>query len=160
MVAGPTDVSISKTANAGNFAFGSTITYKIVATNNGTADAANTVVTDVLPAGATFTSASSTQGSCTGTTTVTCTIGTLVAGGSATITLVVAAPGTVGPSTNAATVSIANTDPNPANNTSSVTVFVGATIPALSPLAMVLLALALAALQIDAISSYDFRLAA
>jgi uncharacterized repeat protein (TIGR01451 family) len=145
VVAGPADVSISKTANASNFAFGSTITYTIVATNAGAVDAANTVVTDVLPAGTTFTSASSTQGSCAGTTTVTCTIGTLAGGTSATITLVLAAPGTVGPVTNTATVSIANTDPNPANNASSATVLVGATIPALSPFALMLFAMALAA---------------
>lgn len=85
-----------------------------------------------------------------GTSTVTCTIGSLVPGGSATITLVLTMPANPAVVTNTATVSIANTDTNPADNTSSATVIVGnlAAIPTLSPLALVLLMLALAAVAL------------
>jgi hypothetical protein len=52
---------------------------------------------------------------------VTCTVGNLPAGSSATFTLLVIASSTPGPSANTATVSSNTADPNPINNTSSTT---------------------------------------
>jgi uncharacterized repeat protein (TIGR01451 family) len=139
-----TDLSITKTANGNRFPPGSNVTYTIVATNNGPAVATNTVVTDTIPAGTTFVSATPSQGSCTGTTTVVCNVGVLLPSASATITLVVTLPPTFGPVTNTATVTSANADSNPANNSATATLAVAAEIPSLSPLALALLALALA----------------
>jgi len=74
------------------------------------------VVTDMLPAGVTLVSSATTQGSCSGVTTVTCNLGTLLGGGSATINLVVTK--TVGGSvSNTAMVDGNENDPNPANDT-------------------------------------------
>ncbi|HYR27699.1 MAG TPA: CARDB domain-containing protein, partial [Thermoanaerobaculia bacterium] len=70
---GATDLSIVKTANGASFPAGSTVTYTLNVTNNGPAVAFATTVTDELPAGTTLESATATQGSCTGTTTVVCT---------------------------------------------------------------------------------------
>ena len=74
------------------------ITYTIDVYDNGTADANNVTVTDTIPDGTTFLSASATQGSCSHTTTtvtiVTCHLGTLFANteGPPPVTIVVKAP--------------------------------------------------------------------
>jgi uncharacterized repeat protein (TIGR01451 family) len=139
------DLSITKTAGAPPFGTGRDLAYTIVVGNAGPASAASAVLTDVLPAGTTFVSATPSQGSCSGTATVTCALGTIASGGSATITLHVTLPSTPGPVSNTATITSANPDPNPANNTSTATVSVvaAASIPAASPAVLLLLALAL-----------------
>jgi uncharacterized repeat protein (TIGR01451 family) len=53
--------------------------------------------------------------------TVTCPVGTLASGGSATVQLLVIAPTTAGPAVNNATVSSSTADPNGANNTATAT---------------------------------------
>ena len=142
---GTTDLSITKTANPGPTGAFSPVTYTIVVTNNGPATAFGTTVTDVLPPGTTFQSATSTQGTCTGTATVVCTIGTLAPSASATITLTILLPGTPGTTvSNTATVSAANVDSNAGNNFATAALAVSAEIPSLSPLGMAMLALALA----------------
>jgi uncharacterized repeat protein (TIGR01451 family) len=132
-----TDLAINVTASA-TTAFGNTpMTYTITVTNNGPSPAASVSVVDVLPAGATFGSASGTGWTCNNVAgTVTCTLPTLNVGPANPITLTmtpanVASPGTFG---DTATVSSATTDTNPANNTSSYTVplLPQAAIPALS----------------------------
>jgi uncharacterized repeat protein (TIGR01451 family) len=153
--AGPTDVSIVKTANTTTVPAGGSVTYTIVVTNNGPSVAVNTVVTDVLPSGMTATSATSTQGTCSGTTTVTCNVGLLLTGANATITLVATVPAVAGPVTNTATVAITNTNTNPGGGSSSAAIGVssGAGVPALSPEAMALLALLLGAVAFRAMKS-------
>lgn len=141
---GTTDMSITKTANGTQFLGGSNVTYTIAVTNNGPTTAANVVVTDTIPAGTSVVSATSTQGSCVGTAPVVCTIGSMNIGAQATITLVVKLPSTQGTFTNTAVVTAANTESNPANNTSSASVTVFSDVPALSPLALALFAAALA----------------
>jgi uncharacterized repeat protein (TIGR01451 family) len=116
------DLSITKTgpslAQSGN-----TITYSIVVSNGGPAADPNVTVNDPLPAGETLVSATPSQGSCTGT--VTCNIGTIASGGSATVTIVVRVTAACGSTvTNTATVNGDLPDPNPANNSSSTSAFV------------------------------------
>jgi len=97
----------------------------------------------VLPAGSTFVSAAPSQGTCSGTTTVTCSLGNIGPGASATITLSIELPRTRGQVTNTATVAAQNAETNPANNTSTAAIEIMEEIPALSPLSLALLALGL-----------------
>jgi uncharacterized repeat protein (TIGR01451 family) len=122
------DLSVIKTGPATADA-GTNITYTIVLTNSGPSNAANVSLTDAVPANTTFVSASQTTGpafSCTtpaagDTGTVTCTIASLALT-SATFSITVNInPGAVGAAIgNTANVTSTATDPNPANNTSSV----------------------------------------
>ena len=137
------DLSITKGANRTTYAPGETVTYTIVVTNVGSFDALGVTVTDPIPAGMTLQSASSTQGTCSGTTTVTCTIGTLTPSASATITILATIPASGGGFENIATVSSDN-DINPANDAATVTVSAAATIPTMSSIGLALMALALA----------------
>ena len=50
---------------------GQALTYTVIVTNNGPTRARDVTVTDVLPTGVTFVSATPSQGSCSGTATVT-----------------------------------------------------------------------------------------
>ncbi len=93
--------------------------YVIVVTDLSAGTATGVTVTDTLPAGVTLVSAVPSQGSCSGTTTVTCTLGTLLGGTSATIDLTVTK--TVGGKVvNTASVTGDQSDPNPANDTNAV----------------------------------------
>lgn len=130
---------------------GANITWTITVTNEGTTPATGVTVTDNLPPSTTFVSAAPTQGSCSGTTTVTCLLGVLQAGASATITLTATAPPTPQPVVNTATLTSDQTETTPADNTSASTVLVAAAalagVPLLDPLgiaAMTALLLALA----------------
>jgi hypothetical protein len=77
--------------------------------------------TDRLPARSTFVSATSSQGSCTGTGPVACALGTLAAGATAQITVVVQ-PTAVGYITTRATAKADQLDPYRGNNSRSTTV--------------------------------------
>ena len=70
------------------------ITYTLDVANNGTASASGVTVTDTLPSGEVFNSASTTQGTCGhNATTVTCHLGTLGGpDGTATVTIIAQAP--------------------------------------------------------------------
>ncbi|HUJ15401.1 MAG TPA: DUF11 domain-containing protein, partial [Thermoanaerobaculia bacterium] len=116
---GTLDLAIAKTASPGPYGTGQPITYSIVVNNAGPAPAGGATVTDILPAGTTFVSATPSQGSCSGTSTVTCSLGTIASGGTATVSLVVTLPSTPGSVSNTATVSSSNTDTNPANNSAT-----------------------------------------
>ena len=82
--------------------------------------ASNVTVNDPLPSSTLFVSASTTQGSCSGTSTVSCSLGTLANGGMATVTIVVT-PTVEGQITNTASVTAAQVDPDSSNNTSTAT---------------------------------------
>lgn len=145
------DLRVVKTGSVETAGSPVVITYTIVVTSAGPDAATNVVVTDVLPATATFQSATPTQGSCAGTTTVTCSLGTLASGGSATITLVVTVPTSGDPVSNTAVVGSATGDPDPANNSSTVQVEPHAAIPTLSSLTFALLGILLGAVGLFAL---------
>jgi uncharacterized repeat protein (TIGR01451 family)/fimbrial isopeptide formation D2 family protein len=102
------DVRLTKTGPATVVA-GSTVSYTIVATNNGPSDATNVVVTDPAPAGITWTAVNTSRGTCQPpAATTSCVVGGLPAGTSATITvtgtLAADAPTGTGALSNTATV--------------------------------------------------------
>jgi uncharacterized repeat protein (TIGR01451 family) len=113
------DVSIAKTTGSTQAPAGSVISYTLTASNAGPSPATNVVVTDTLPAGLQFVSATPSQGSCSGTTTITCNLGTLAAAASATVTLNARVIATSGSVTNSATIAATESDPNSANNSGS-----------------------------------------
>lgn len=98
---------------------GANITWTLTVTNEGTTPSTGVTVSDPLPPATTFVSATPTQGSCTGTTTITCTLGLLPAGATATITLTATAPQTPQPIVNTATLSSNQTETTPADNAST-----------------------------------------
>ncbi len=104
---------------------GQNIVYTVVVTNNGPSPATGTVVSDPTPVGIAFIS---NTGACT--TTYPCSLGTLNAGQSVTITSTYNVPSSYsGPSvSNTATVSSAVNDPNIADNSSTVTTTVTAVV--------------------------------
>lgn len=136
------DLAITKSGPSTAIA-GAPLTYSIVVSNAGPDAASNVVVTDILPAGATFVSATPSQGACSGTNTVTCNLGTMANGASANIALTILAPNT--PQTFSNTASVTTTsalDPNPANNTSPAVITAPAAvapIPTLSTWALLAL---------------------
>jgi|GEM_PF-1749578 len=107
------DLEISKADSPDPVTVGDNLTYTITVTNRGPDPATKVVVTDTLPSGVTFVSASPWCVHSAGV--VTCNLGTIPAGDSVTITIVVTptAPGTI---SNTATVTSDTLDPNTANN--------------------------------------------
>jgi uncharacterized repeat protein (TIGR01451 family) len=96
---------------------GADLTYTVTVTNNGPDAATGVAFADTLPAGATFVSAASSRGAVTQAGgVVNADLGSLEAGDSATITIVVRPP-TAGTITNTARVAGVRTDPDTANNT-------------------------------------------
>lgn len=108
------DLQITKTASNANPTIGTNVTFTITALNNGPADATAVSVNDALPAGYTIVSASTSAGTWTA---PTWTIGNLVNGASAILT-VIATVNPTGSYANTATITSSNNpDPNLANNT-------------------------------------------
>ncbi len=123
------DLRIVKTASQAAIRAGDEVTYTINVTNMGPSSASNVKVTDTLQPGLILVSATPSQGSCTGTDTITCNLGAVGAtapDNTATVTIKVRVPVTqqVGPLTNIAIVETTTPDPNPNNNSSSSTVTV------------------------------------
>jgi uncharacterized repeat protein (TIGR01451 family) len=144
-----TDLSITKNTAATTAFGGNPITYTLAVSNLGTSPANTVSVTDTLPAGSTFVSASGSGWTCNNVAgVVTCTVATLPAGAAPVINLTINAPqvASAGTLSNTATVSSATTDTNPANNSSTknVPILPGSQIPALSTTMLMLLAAMLA----------------
>jgi len=133
-VASQADLSITKTGPASADAL-NTISYTLKVNNAGPSTASAVTVTDTLPAGATQVSASGSGWSCSGTSTVTCTLASLAVGAAPDIVVTATAPAAGGTISNQASVSSATGDTNAANNTSATVqtvvngppVFTGAT---------------------------------
>jgi uncharacterized repeat protein (TIGR01451 family) len=104
---------------------GTLITYAVIATNYGPNKAQGVSITDVLPAGATFSSGYILNGfslaNCTGTTTVTCPIGSLNKGGVVLAFITIKAPSTPGTATSKIAIGSLNPDAASADNSVMVT---------------------------------------
>lgn len=98
----------------------SKLTYGIVVKNNGSSTASSVTLTDTLPSSVTFLSAATTQGTCSGTTTVNCALGNIANGASANITITVRTKSS-GTISNTASTSSTVADPNSANNKVTIT---------------------------------------
>ena len=110
------DLSITKSDSPDPVIAGETLTYTLVVTNNGPAEATGVIVTDMLPGELTLVSATASQGSC-GAPEVTCDLGSIAAEAQASIVIVA----TVSPEArdtlvNTAEVSSDTFDPDPTNN--------------------------------------------
>lgn len=138
----PTNVSVSNSGPA-SVTTGSNIGYTITVDNTGPNWAAGVTVTDALPANTAFVSTTPSQGSCSGTATVTCSLGLIGPGGSATVALVLSVnSGTTVSDT--AIVTAASTDTNLADSSSTWVAAVALPIPALSAWGLAVLAALLA----------------
>ncbi len=113
------DLALTKMDNPDPAPAGGPLVYTLVVSNNGPNTANNVTLVDTLPAGVTFQSATPSQGSCSGTTTITCDLGATFNGGTASVEILVVTSG-AGTITNTASVSADETDPFPGNNGVSV----------------------------------------
>jgi uncharacterized repeat protein (TIGR01451 family) len=116
------DLAVLKTVSPDPLVPGAAATYTIVVTNNGPSTARAASVTDDVPASFNATLVSTTVGTCGGLTSVSCSLGDLAAGASATVTI----NGTVDPDTasaitNSASAASSTLDPSPSNNSSAIT---------------------------------------
>ena len=112
------DLAVTKTDSPDPVTVGNQLTYTITVTNNGPSAATAVTMTDTLPTGETFVSVTPSQGNCSGTATITCTLGVVSNGGSATVTLVVT-PTQTGGISNTASVTANEFDPNLNNNSAT-----------------------------------------
>jgi uncharacterized repeat protein (TIGR01451 family) len=115
----PVDLALTQNDSVDPSLAGSQLTYTIQVGNNSSGLATGVLVTDTMPAGASFVSASSTKGSCTRSGgIVTCRIPSLTAAASATITLKIkpVASGTI---SNTAMAEANEPESNPADNSST-----------------------------------------
>jgi uncharacterized repeat protein (TIGR01451 family) len=115
------DVGTTTTDKPDPVAVGQTLTYRMTVANHGPGEVTGLILTDTFPSGTRFVSVGASQGSCTVQIKqrfVTCDIGSLASGGSATVTVVVRL-GRIGTITNSASASGTPTDPNPTNNSDS-----------------------------------------
>ena len=108
------DVAVGATGPASG-ATGNTLSYTLTVINHGPNPASPVVLTDNIPQGTVFNSATTSQGYCSGTYVVLCNLGTLSNDASATVTVNITAL-TAGAVQNTAQVSAAEGDPNLSNN--------------------------------------------
>jgi uncharacterized repeat protein (TIGR01451 family) len=120
------DLAVTKAGSPATQVLGQgNITWTIVVTNNGPDTDTGVTIADPMPAGNTFVSATTSQGSCTGGAILNCNIGTMAAGAQVTITLVTT-PSAAGAQTNTVTVVGDRPETNTANNQATATVQVTA----------------------------------
>ena len=118
------NVTVRLAATPHPAAVGSDLTYTLTVRNVGPQRARGVVVRDRLPAGVTFVSASPSKGGCAGSRVVTCSLGGLLRGATASVTIV-ATPTQNGRIVNQASVSALERDPARWNNTASLSTLVG-----------------------------------
>jgi len=115
------DIAVAKISSSGTVTIGSNVDFTITVTNNGPSDATGVQITDQLPVGLTFVSATASAGTYNSGTSV-WNIGALAGAGSATLTLTATVTAT-GSITNTASKTAENeTDPNLANDSASATI--------------------------------------
>jgi uncharacterized repeat protein (TIGR01451 family) len=123
------DVQVSGSPSTGSPDGGTPIVYTFQVRNSGPETAAAVTLTDVLPEGTRYLGAAvvafdSIGGPATcdaSGPSVSCSLGSMPKGGSATVTVTVSAPPNVGTFSNTGTATSATADPNPGNNAATVT---------------------------------------
>lgn len=108
------DLSVTMSDSPDPVSINNNVTYTATITN-GEANVTGVTLTDPLPANTNYISASSSQGTCSGTSTVTCNIGSMAAGASVTVTITLT-PSVEGSISNRVDVAAAESDTNPVNN--------------------------------------------
>ncbi|MBI3805304.1 MAG: DUF11 domain-containing protein [Nitrospirae bacterium] len=117
-VAPTADLAVSQSDLSGPVITGSEVTYTVSVVNNGPSPASGVMLTDIFPAGATFQSATASEGSCPQSSgRVSCAFDRLSVGEVASVSIVVT-PASGGTMINHAEIHAAEPDPNPADNTS------------------------------------------
>jgi len=124
-ITGDADLRLTLSASPSPVFVSSPLTYSVVVQNLGVADATGATLTNTLPASVIFISATVTQGTCSQSGgVVTCNLGTLTAGSTATATINVTAPGISTSLADTASTTSGVTDPFPSNNSASLVTFV------------------------------------
>ena len=119
------DLSLTQSDRPDPGTVGRTLTYTLTAMNAGPSPASGVTLTDNLPPGVRYESATASQGSCTEAAgTVTCELGGLASEASATVEIVVT-PQSEGTISNTATITATETDPASADNTAGEQTVVG-----------------------------------
>jgi uncharacterized repeat protein (TIGR01451 family) len=129
IVATAADIGITKSVSNPTPAVGTMVTFTVTAHNLGPDSATSLQVTDKLPAGLTFDSATASQGSYASGTGI-WTVGALAVGATATLRVTATVTGTTRVTNTARRSSSAPTDPNAANDSASAAV-TGSTVPGL-----------------------------
>ena len=126
------DLQVSGSSNLGSPVQGQPYVYTYQVKNSGPQDATAVTFTDDLTAGSlAYAAVNGIPSFCsnapdgTGGTAISCNLFTIVKGSQSTVTVSVNAPSTIGPFSNTGTASSTVDDPQPANNSSTVTVKVG-----------------------------------
>ncbi len=124
------DLSVSQTDSPDPVMVSTDVTYVIRVHNGGPLDATAAVLTDNPPAGGVVVSADTDAGSCTAAVgAVTCSLGTIAAGSTADVSVVVTAPAVAGSVSNTASAVSAIPDPNLQDNSSMEQTEVLETVP-------------------------------
>jgi aldose sugar dehydrogenase len=116
---GNADLAVTQTVSPNPGTVGGALTYRAVVTNNGPTPATNVVLSDALPAGVTLNSANASQGSCTGTSMIVCSLGSISVGSSVVATISIT-PTAAGVLTNSMSVDGNEIDPVAANDSSQL----------------------------------------
>ncbi len=124
------DLSVTKVDSPDPVTVGQNLTYTLTVTNSGPDPATGVTLDDTLPGGVSFVSATPSQGTCTGTSTVSCNLGGLASSASAQVAIVVT-PTVPGPLTNQARVTADQDDPDSTDTTATADTTVNA-VPALA----------------------------
>ncbi len=123
------DLSVAISEAPSPAVVGNNLTYSVLVSNSGPHAATGVTITDNLPTSASLVSATSSSGSCSGSTVVICHLGTINSGANATVSIVVH-PSSVGALGSSITLTSAVLDPNTNDNhASTLTSVVAAPTP-------------------------------
>lgn len=114
------DLALTLTDAPDPIRIGATLAYTAVIRNQGNTDAAGVAYSQALPRTVAWSGATPSQGSCSGGRTVSCSLGSIPAGGSASVTVLVQ-PLKRGTLAGSASVTTTSADVDPANNNASTT---------------------------------------
>ncbi len=124
------DLAITNTSTTNSATAGGSLVYQIDVTNNGPSTATGVTLSDTLPSGVTFTSATAAQGTVSHASgVVTGNLGTIAPGATVRVTVnATVNPNSRGTLSNTATVTSTETDSSSANNSSTATTTLGSSV--------------------------------